>query len=47
MKEDKVILLIYAFLLDQFGQNWSLQQDNDPEHTSRKFIDKNVLELLY
>ena len=49
MKEGKVTLLIYAFLLDHFGQNRSLQQDNDPKHTShicRKFIDENVSELL-
>ena len=49
MKKGNVTLLIYAFFLDQFGQNWCLQQDNDPTHTShicRKFIDENVPELL-
>ena len=32
MQEGNVTLLIYAFLLDQFGQDWRLQQDNDPSH---------------
>ena len=49
MKEGNVALLIHDFLLDQFGRNWRLQQDNDPKHTRhicRKFIDENVPELL-
>ena len=49
MKEGNVTLLIYTFLLDQLDQNWRLQQDNYAKHTShicRKFIDKNVSELL-
>ena len=49
MKEGNVRLLIYAFLSDQFGQNWHLHQDNDPKHTShicRKSIDENVPALL-
>ena len=49
MKENNVTLLIHAFFLDQFGQNWRLQQDNDPKHRSHictQFIDEHVPELL-
>ncbi|CAF1500291.1 unnamed protein product [Adineta steineri] len=33
----------------QFRQNWRLQQDNDPKHTSnisKQFINENVPQLL-
>jgi hypothetical protein len=49
MKENNVALLVYSFVLDQFGRNWRLQQDNDPKHRSnisKQFIDEHVPQLL-
>ena len=49
MKENNLALLLYSFVLDQFGQNWRLQMDNDPKHRSnicKEFIDESVPHLL-
>ena len=45
MKENNVTSLSYSFVLDSFGQNWRLQQDNVSKHTNdicKQFIDETI-----
>jgi hypothetical protein len=49
IKENSVELLVYSFVLEQFGQNWRLQMDNDSKHRSnicKQFIDESIPHLL-